>query len=358
MGSGTLEKQEKRPVQKYVRDPAAIAKKIHVPTYDEILERIKSRYPRRGKTLFDREMARLQATFDIAISKTDFIRDLTRLLDSLHPFYWRIIEIDFDKRKIRDSLRCISRARRVSREFYDKYRIHLMAAENKRELFKAGSEARGRILSLYKKCRRSLDYLRNLVIFIQHLPGIEAELPTIIVAGAPSTGKSTFIRSVSRAQPKVAPYPFTTTSIHIGHAYVEDDKIQVIDTPGLLDRDINEMNPVERRAIAALKELPGVVLFLIDVSGDRYMSIARQFNLLNTVKELIEDKQIIIGINKIDIADRDSLKEALDYASRELDNGAISEYIELIASDKSSAYNVIRKIYLRYFSSRQAHAFD
>ncbi len=336
--------------QKYIGDPATIAKKIHVPTYDEILQRIKSRYPKKAKRLFDKELARLQATYDISLSKTDFIRELTRLLDSLHPFYWKLIEIDFDRRAIHDAIKCISRARRLSRKFFDKYKIHLLAAENKKELLKAGSEARGRILSLYKKCRKHFDYLRNLVIFIQHLPSIEPDKPTVIVAGAPSTGKSTFVKNVSRAQPKVASYPFTTTQIHIGHIIVESNggneaKIQVIDTPGLLDRPLTEMNPVEQRAVAALKEIPGIILFLIDVSPHTYMDVKRQFNLLESIKSLVSGKTIVLGINKIDIADEENLKQAIALADEKLKQGSIKKIYKFSAEDSEQSIKIIYDLY-------------
>ena len=345
-----MEEEPKSRAIEYIKDPAAVAKKIHVPTYDEILERIKSRYPRRGRTLFEREMARLQATYDILMSKTDFIRDLVRLVDGLHPFYWKLIEIDFDRPRIHQSIKCVSRARKLASNLYEKYRVLLMASENRRELIKVGSEGRGRILSTVKKCRRSLEYLRDLVVFIQHLPSIDASLPTIIVAGAPSTGKSTFVRNVSRAQTKIASYPFTTTNIHIGHVVLERSegrrvKIQVIDTPGLLDRPFEEMNPIERRAVAALEEIEGAILFLVDVSGDAYMSVERQYRLLSQIiNNYSKNKKIFIGINKIDISDEILLDKALEKGRAYVRSGAVEEILLLVSRDPESARGAVAKI--------------
>jgi len=325
-------------------DPAEQAKHIHVPTYEEILERIGRRFSARKRRMraWEREIARLQTVRDIVISKTDFVRSLVRLLDSLHPFYWSLIEVEFDRDRIRRAISCISRARKLTDELFEKYRFHLMAAEGP-EVGRVAREARGRILSLYKRCSRDLELLRSLVVFMQRLPGINPELPTIIVAGPPSSGKSSFVRSVSRAKPEVAAYPFTTKTVHIGHVPVGGDRVvQVIDTPGILDRPLEEMNQVERRAAAALRHLPGAVLFIVDPTEDAYMPLDRQLRLLSeTVKGLVAGKPVYVAVNKADAVSPERLREAVE-AVRSL--GDVKVVGGMSALKRDDAMRVLRLV--------------
>ena len=335
--------------RKIIWDPAYIAKRIHVPTYDEILEKIKGRYPKRSKDYIKLEITRLESTYNIAYSKTNFIVELSKLINSLDEFFWDLIRIEFDEDDIRGSLRCIKKARRLMGKFWERYRFRILGAEEPKEARKISKEGRGRILSTLKRCRSSLAVLRSLVVFLSKMPAIDPKMPTIIVSGAPSTGKSTFIRSVSSAQPKVSPYPFTTKEIKVGHVILNSKKIQVVDTPGLLDRPPEDMNSIEQKAVAALRRLRGTALLLIDVSPSATLPIESQFKIIDYLKSYLLNKPVYVGINKVDIADKDFLQLAEKIAKERKINGDVKDYIKLKAIEKESAMNIILKIYNNEF---------
>jgi len=68
---------------------------------------------------------------------------------------------------------------------------------------------------------------------------VELELKTIAdvgLVGMPNAGKSTLLGAVSRACPRIAPYPFTTVAPYVGVAdFVDGSSLTIADVPGLVE---------------------------------------------------------------------------------------------------------------------------
>ncbi|SOV21639.1 nucleolar GTP-binding protein 1,putative, partial [Plasmodium sp. DRC-Itaito] len=167
--------------------------------------------------------------------------------------------------------------------------------------------ALGRMCKLVKKLQPSLLYLEEVRQNLSRLPSINPHKKTIILSGAPNVGKSSFMNIVSRANVDVQSYSFTTKNLYVGHFDHKLNKYQIIDTPGLLDRPFENRNTIEMTTITALAHINGVILFIIDISEECGLTIKEQINLFYSIKSVFSNKSIVIGFNKIDKCNMDSL---------------------------------------------------
>ncbi|MFB6171757.1 MAG: NOG1 family protein [Haloarculaceae archaeon] len=149
------------------------------------------------------------------------------------------------------------------------------------------------------------------------LPDIRPDEPTVVVAGYPNVGKSSFVNGVTNARNEVAAYPFTTTGIQVGHFERDRVRYQLVDTPGLLDRPPEERNDIEQQAVSALTHLADAVLVLVDASEECGYPLADQLDLRDDVAARF-DAPVLTVCNK---SDRSTDVDADAYMSVTEDEG-------------------------------------
>ncbi|MEF8848605.1 MAG: GTPase [Candidatus Thermoplasmatota archaeon] len=230
-------------------------------------------------------------------------------LNQLPYFYQEIINIKIGTDKLKKSLGAIDWARKKCKKIYLTNKKTLKKYEEEDFLEKKQKEIYGRFSSIIKQIKDELNLLRETSAMMRKTPDIR-DIPTIVIAGYPNVGKSCLLRALTSAKPKIAKYPFTTKEIHVGHIKKEEKYkktvFQVIDTPGLLDRAIEERNKIEQQAIAALTHLAEITIFIFDPSTTCGYSLQQQKNLFENMKKMFSKSYFIVVENKCDIEETNS----------------------------------------------------
>jgi len=276
-----------------------------VPTADELLDKSYSRATRakRGKQILDRK-SKLQAEESMLLTAANIISDnLAHIvrkfpsLDQLPPFYLELADVLVGIEEMKMNLASVQWAGEKVGNLARKYVGMMREADDAKAVRK---QAFGRISSIVESIDGNLRFLNEARNKLRKLPAID-EGPTIVVAGYPNVGKSSFVALVSSAHPEIAPYPFTTKGLAVGHFTKNGIRYQVIDTPGLLDRPLEERNEIELQAISALKHVGKVILYIIDPSETCGYSLKTQMHLLEEIKNRFSVPFLIVA-NKNDIS--------------------------------------------------------
>jgi len=139
--------------------------------------------------------------------------------------------------------------------------------------------------------------------------------------GLPNAGKSTLIRAVSAARPRVADYPFTTLHPNLGVVYVGDHRSFVMaDIPGLIEGAAEGAG----LGIRFLKHLQRtrVLLHLVDIApldpdADPVKDARAIVKELKAFGQGLADKPRWLVLNKSDLLTQDEAEErAADIARR------------------------------------------
>ncbi|TDR76604.1 GTPase ObgE [Paludibacterium purpuratum] len=141
-------------------------------------------------------------------------------------------------------------------------------------------------------------------------------LADVGLLGMPNAGKSTLIRSVSAAKPKVADYPFTTLHPNLGVVRMNDAQSFVIaDIPGLIE-GAAEGAGLGHRFLKHLSRT-GLLLHVVDLAPfDPEVDPVREAQAiveeLRKYDEALHNKPRWLVLNKLDMLDDDERREKIE----------------------------------------------
>jgi nucleolar GTP-binding protein len=270
-----------------------------VPTADEILDRSFRRAAKKMKEKTNKDRANEEFVRAVGAAVHDRLVYIIRgfpEFDQIPRFYREMADILFGMDRIRQSLGAVGWAAKHTKMVGNQLAVQTRKSEDTTLVRK---RTVARLASMVHQIDKDLRFLNEVRNVLRKLPHVE-DACTIVIAGYPNVGKSSFIRQVSSAVPEIASYPFTTKGIIVGHRNLGRERIQFVDTPGILDRPAEQRNAIEKQALSAMINVADIVLFILDPSEHCGYPMEVQIHLLDEVRGLV-DVPLVVVANKSDI---------------------------------------------------------
>ncbi len=296
------------------------------PTSEELIDKAFSRASRAGRAQhgLDAQQSMLQTAGNIVSDNLENV--VTAWPDfeyDVDPFYTELAEAILasitlgpeaddpeDERTgvdgLRQALSRVTWASRQTEEIQREYQSKLRKTDVDTAR-KHRKQAFARLADVVEQVDSDLRAINDARNALRDLPEIDPDEPTIVVAGYPNVGKSSFVNDVTNARGETASYPFTTKGVGLGHLERDHVRYQLVDTPGLLDRPPEERNEIESQAVSAIEHLADCVLVFLDPSGACGYPIDSQLELRDAIVSQFEplDVPVFTIANKVDRFDPD-----------------------------------------------------
>ncbi|KIY68466.1 P-loop containing nucleoside triphosphate hydrolase protein [Cylindrobasidium torrendii FP15055 ss-10] len=282
-----------------------------VPTAADFLDVVLSKTQRKTPTVIHKNfkisrirnfyMRKVKFTQDTFDEKLGAILEEFPMLDDLHPFLSSLMNVLYDKNHYKLALGQLRTCRHLIDQVAKDYVRLIKFGDSMYRCKQLKKAALGRMATIMRRQKDPLAYLEQVRQHISRLPAIDPNTRTLLVCGYPNVGKSSFMNKVTRADVDVQPYAFTTKSLFVGHLDFKYLRWQVIDTPGILDHPLEEMNTIEMQSITAMAHLKCAILYFMDLSEQCGYTVEAQCKLFHSIKPLFSGKPTVLVINKIDV---------------------------------------------------------
>ncbi|KAI7475491.1 Nucleolar GTP-binding protein [Hortaea werneckii] len=335
-----------------------------VPTSQEFLDIVLSRTQRKLPTQIRSgfKITRIRAFYmrKVKFTAETFSEKVTAILDGfprladIHPFHKDLLNTLYDADHFRIALGQLNTAKGLIETVSRDYIRLLKYGQSLFQCKQLKRAALGRMATICKRLKDPLVYLEQVRQHLGRLPSIDPNTRTLLICGYPNVGKSSFLKNISRADVDVQPYAFTTKSLFVGHFDYKMLRFQAIDTPGILDHPLEEMNTIEMQSITAVAHLRSAIMYFMDLSEQCGYSVHAQMALFESIKPLFANKLVFIVINKIDVMKPENLDAETQAKLQGLLNSGNVELLQLSCTTTENLMNVRNAACDRLLAERNA----
>ncbi len=110
-----------------------------------------------------------------------------------------------------------------------------------------------------------------------HSLAVEKQGYQVCIAGYPNTGKSTLLKKLTNADPKIAKYPYTTKEPEVGMLNHKGAKIQLVDLPPITEKAVQKQGEV----MSIIKNTDGLILKLGENSKKEKRTIKKELEKID-----------------------------------------------------------------------------
>ena len=304
-----------------------------------------------------KESRRIKVAIGELIDRILKIIKMVPIINELPEFYKELSSLLVDTNKLKKSLGKLNGILPVLSKLERKYIQALKSIDEPKEGDRIRRETFGRVSSIVNKQNKTLIYLNSIRGKLREIPSIDYTRPTIVCAGAPNVGKSSLVKILStNKRIEVQEYPFTTKTLNLGHIKIErrfDSLIlQIMDTPGILDRPMSERNEIELQAILALRLVSDMVLFIFDPTPSSGYTVESQIQLYYEIENNFckpRNIELYPIFNKMDLVSEgeiEFLKNKLNLKNSNfiLTNALTSENTEKILTFLKERYGKLEEL--------------
>ena len=271
------------------------------------------------------ELIKVETLGKVLQEKCDAILTSFPDLESLPHFYLELIKITIEYVQLKQALGAIAWIKKHTGILTQKTIQSMRRTPDVAALNGLRRSYYGRINSFLKKNKEAFTYLERCRKIMKGFPHIKTSLKTVCIIGFPNVGKTTLFYKLTGSKPEIQSYAFTTKGINVGYISKHDfakstsnestskdtkkskkeDTIQVLDTPGTLNR-FDKMNMIEKQSYLAQKEVADMLIYVFDLTESSY-PLEDQEKLYQETKKI--EKPLLVYLSKTDLLSTENIKK-------------------------------------------------